>query len=1232
MTERSVDGTTMTAQLLRDLIKIPERVHAGDFVLKLSQGVGEGSTLDDYVVTDQLKGCFESALSVIESAVQGRQSRAVYLDGSFGSGKSHFMAVLHAVLRHQPEALEKEGLREVVGKHRDWLKDRRFLLVPYHMIEAVSLESAVLGGYVRHVRELHPDAPLPAVYRDEGLLADARELRVTLGDEAFIAGMTPATAGDEEWDAATWDSSTLDAALAALPGDKERQRLVSDLLGSHFKRYAQAVSGTDAFIDLDRGLSEISRHAKNVLGYDAIVLLLDELVLWLSGYIGKIERVQAEAQKVSKLVESAEHDRPAPIVSFVPRQRDLRDLVGRDVAGATTASLFDTLKYWDGRFDLIKLEDRNLPAIVKVRLLQRNPDTPGAEGELNAAFERTTATRPEVWDVLLDAQGGASDVEAFRATYPFSPAFLHAMVDISSALQRQRTALKLMQQLLVNYRDVLPVGQLMPIGAIYDVLAAGGDRPFTDKLRSEFEQAKNFYNGRLLPYLLAKHKLTVEQLPDLPSRHAFRADDLVIKTLLLAALVPNVPALRSLTAGRLAALNHGSIATMLPGQDRSVVSKTLRDLAGEFGEFQVSGGDDPVVEVSLIRVDTAGILRSVVNVDDDAAKRRLIKNLLWKEFEAQERGEFVTTRPMVWKGTDRTIELVFDNIRDRDRLADGQFVPEFPGAVRVVVDYPFDEGDHGPAEDRLRLRELQEKLDRPLTLAWVPSFLSKARMIELGDLVRINYLLERRDRLDELTAMLTADDRHHARTQLQARQSALTTKLVEALRRAYGLASPDDADLGARSDDPIIAMDSRLELRPPAGLQFGDALQRLCAQLLDHAYPKHPDFDPMGRRQVIRKSELTTVLRAVEQASQTRTGRLEVPRADVAVLKRIAAPAGIADVTEVFVLKDEWKMTLARRAGQAGRSTLEVKVGDARRWVLDEQPGLPPLVVDLVVACYALQDNRSWLRAGRPIPPQEPGQIESDMVLRRQELPSEEEFERADERAAAIFKAARQPVNTARAVQAVASVIRTQSGDLVTTAETLVRLLEEHQDTLGLDNDAPRLVTARSCAKLLNQLAGTTDPTKLLKALAGADLHADGDIYRVALESARDLVAVIPSLRWRILDRLPAVAEGTDPRKDQAVALLEQLHSAARHDEYSVPLKKKLIEIQDGAERLLIETDPGPQPPPPLPPDPGPRPGPALVTRTVAAGDVAAVLDELRRSADDHDGATFEISWRIVAR
>lgn len=83
--------------LIKDLIDIPERVQRGDFVLRLAEGVNRPEeTLREYVVTPELQKCFDDALTFIRSALQENTSKASYLHGSFGSGKSHFMAVLHS--------------------------------------------------------------------------------------------------------------------------------------------------------------------------------------------------------------------------------------------------------------------------------------------------------------------------------------------------------------------------------------------------------------------------------------------------------------------------------------------------------------------------------------------------------------------------------------------------------------------------------------------------------------------------------------------------------------------------------------------------------------------------------------------------------------------------------------------------------------------------------------------------------------------------------------------------------------------------------------------------------------------------------------------------------------------------------------------------------------------------------------------------------------------------------
>ena len=86
----------------------------------------------------------------------------------------------------------------------------------------------------------------------------------------------------------------------------------------------------------------------------------------------------------------------------MPRQRDLRVLVGRDTPGAVVTSLFDTLKYWDGRFDIIRLDDRNLPAIVHERLQLRASDSAAPAGPL---FGGAARNRLAKLDLALSRHG-----------------------------------------------------------------------------------------------------------------------------------------------------------------------------------------------------------------------------------------------------------------------------------------------------------------------------------------------------------------------------------------------------------------------------------------------------------------------------------------------------------------------------------------------------------------------------------------------------------------------------------------------------------------------------------------------------------------------------------------------------------------------------------------------------------------------------------------------------------
>src|SRR6266571_8467636 len=223
---------------IKELIDIPEHVQRGDFVLRLSEGLNRPEeTLRDYVVTPELQACFDNALSFMSSAVHSRTSKASYLHGSFGSGKSHFMAVLHLILQGNPAARGIPELASVITKHNEWLRGKKFLLVPYHMIGAHDMESGILGGYVNFMRRTHPNAPIPGVYLAEGLFRDAENLRKWMGDGRFFAKLSEDVSSGSGWGdlEASWGAERFENALVAEPGSEERSQLISALVRNLFR-------------------------------------------------------------------------------------------------------------------------------------------------------------------------------------------------------------------------------------------------------------------------------------------------------------------------------------------------------------------------------------------------------------------------------------------------------------------------------------------------------------------------------------------------------------------------------------------------------------------------------------------------------------------------------------------------------------------------------------------------------------------------------------------------------------------------------------------------------------------------------------------------------------------------------------------------------------------------------------------------------------------------------------
>jgi len=892
--------------LLRDLIDIPERVQTNDFVLKLAEGVSDeeaAATIASYVVTPQLARAFDHALGFIQGAVEGHRSAASYLHGSFGSGKSHFMAVLDLLLAGNSRARAIRELADTVNRHDRWLAGKKFLMVPYHMIGARDVESAILGGYAEHVRRVNRHAPIPAFYLGERLFQDARGLRTQFGDDAFFRRLNEGKqdAGDGWGDlGAAWDAEGFNAATLEPPEGEERQRLVGDLIATFFPGYADvAVARGEAFVDLDTGLAIMSHHAQQ-LGYDAVVLFLDELILWLATKAGDVDFVSDEGAKLTKLVESQRNDRPIPIVSFIARQRDLRELIGEHQAGALEVRFIDTLQYFEARFDRITLEDRNLPVIAQRRLLK--PKSAAAEQEMDAAFERFANSRRDVLDALLGSDGERA---LFRMTYPFSPALIQALIDASSVLQRERTALKLMLTMLVNRRDELRLGTLIPVGDLWDELSAG-DQPFSEGMRIEFDNAKKLWTQKLLPLLEQVHGITWQELQegggDAQQVQRFQNDARLLKTLLLAALVPEVPALRALTAPRLAALNHGSVVSPIAGREGSLVLNKLRGWAAQVGEIRIAGEDiNALVSLQITGVDIEPILANAAHSDNDGTRRSRLQKTLFEMIGIPDDSSLMSSQPFVqyehhWRGTRRHVDLYFEAVQELpyERLR-GR------GAPVLVFGMPIDPKGRPPIDHIAHADAFRRSSDEGASggVVWQPSYLSERAQKDLGTLVRIDFLLAGSgDRLLEAARHLSASDREQAKAVLRSQQSALHQRIRMCLEAAYGIRNDADGCLGTvvQAEDRLTSLDT---FRPqtPVGATMKDAVRALLDSLFDYRFPAHPRFD-----EDVSLARLRVVLAEVQKAALEADQRILMERAVRQHVAAIAGPLQLGTTTQTHLM------------------------------------------------------------------------------------------------------------------------------------------------------------------------------------------------------------------------------------------------------------------------------------------------------------------------------------------
>lgn len=1234
--------------LLRDVIEIPETAGAEDFVLRLTDGVGHSrvaATMSSYVVTPSLAESFDQSLALVAEAVQSGVSRGAFLTGSFGSGKSHFMAVLHALLGNEPLARVEPLLQPVIARHDPVLQDKKILRLAFHLLGAKTLEDAILGGYLRQVRELHPEAPLPAVHHSDRILDDAQGLRTRLGDDAFLKGLNGDGGANDPWavllGSGAWTAASYDEARAAAPDSENRQQLVSSLVRSYFGAYVDNA----AFVDLDTGLTAISRHAAG-LGYDAVVLFLDELVLWLAFSVQDKTFFAQESQKITKLVESGGGPRRVPLVSFIARQMDLRRwFADSGASGAEQEALDRAFRHQEGRFSTVVLGDDNLPYVAHKRLLA--PKDAQAEEQLLAAFGRLDR-RPEVWDVLLDGvntdpQHRGADEKAFQLTYPFSPALMSTLRSLSSVMQRERTALKVMQQMLVDRRGVLTVDDVIPVGDCFSYVVDGRN-PLDPQVANLFKSATALYRDKLRPRLLTKHSLPADQADADPASlpRGYRSDDRLVKTLLLSAVAPNVPALKELTGARLASLNHGTITSPLPGTEARVVLATVRELQSQVPEIRLAGDtSNPIIRVQLADVDYESVVERAKGEDNGGRRKELLKDLVRESLTLDDSRPDVfgaTEHVDIWRGSKRVVNVMFGSVRDSSWLTEDHFQSR-SGTWRFVIDYPFDEPGYSSTDALNRLDALRAGGLREQTVVWLPRFLSRERLDELGRLVILDWLLGSDERWRSNADHLSEVDRGVARSILESQRASLRERARMAIQEAYGAAAPTPGTLvvDEAQDRILISLDDGFTPAPPVGADLAAAFRNLMDQAFTASYPAHPRFEPADQEITVR--DLVAVQEAIERAVADPDGRVLMEPGQRGSIRRVANPLTVGSAGEThFLFADDkfafWSRQIEQAAARAGASPEStVTVGQLREWIGAVTPamGLREEMVDLVVMAWAALRQRALYHHGAAITVPKPGALRPEMQLRPERTPSADEWRSAVGRAEAIFGIVANPYLTPQAVANFTEKLREAAGGVTTSAAGLVSAItgaltrldvKVGPDTVSGGRPGRR-ETAAVAQDLVDRLSRTGDRVVTVRQLAEATMPTTAQAVAVSLSTAKAVASALTSFRWERLADVRAAMGDDDERGQSAAVIIHRLRAALLLDEIVQPMAVALQRADDEAYEWVRK--PTPTPPPPLPPDG--RSGKVHLSAGTGPDPAVAALTKFLGA---HPGKAVDVSWRIV--
>lgn len=1098
----------------------PDELSALNFVVRLDTDADherQPRLVSDYVLTPTVRAELPVILQGMRRAWERGEDLGRFIHGSFGSGKSHFMSFLGMLLEDRAVAWEKPDplLGELDAAHRAWIRKAKLLVVRLHMLtlsrEEASFDRVVYEAFNRALKAL---GKKPFEFLDvAGVIDEARREAAQYGDAFWHQAETAHVVGSRE-----------DFEALVKGSIEERESFARAYL--EWKGRDPASAGVDP--NWADGLQRMARHAREQ-GFGAVVLFIDEMLLWLSEKTGP--EFKRAINQLNVMVDHTDGRRAVPLFVFVARQRNLSeffpDMVQED-------EMHQHLDHHSKRFELTTLQDVELRHICKERVLR-----PRRPAEVKAAVDTLTERHKKLLPSILQR----ADVGYLRDVYPFHPALIEALVDISSLMQRERTALRLLYELLVVRYPTLPLGELLPVGSAFEAIFPPEGVEGSKRV-SDLQAVQRLYYQRFSRAMDAM--VAAGTGFDAGRRKVL---DQVVKTALLAEVSPRLKGASGLTVERLVQLNDVDIEGETDRGRMQTVYDDLLDLSRIARELQVTGaGRTAVVGVVLQGVNFGELMgRARTKVETTNARFRTFYGVFKTLFKAANRAELgqglanEVEMEVKWRGTTRRGSLTVKNVRE---LMPKDFRPREGEAFRIVLDYPWDDPGHTVDEDRQRALDVR-KQGRSYTMCWLPRHLTPTELDHLTELGAVDHLLTRTHQ-DELLANLGPHERQQVLDQATNLRRVMEVRVLETLGKVY------------KDHSEIVPLISEVSQSLPE-LDLGQNLEHLARELLRRQYPLHPEFSAEPTPEAMR-TLCDWMVSAAESADQ----RFPFDDATGKVLRAFGMPLDVVNVGQTHA-------TLKRDTRYI-QSVLDHATDPKVAWAkidaeLEETYGLGPEVRSLFLVFLArAYGYRALNAAGESVELSIDRKPKGPIILVRAPLVDVAEWSRLRELGPALFGVERPTTHRTLAEQDRYARLLRERG---TALRAKVRGLAERVAHLGAPASARGEQLAVVAARLAPLSAAEGDSFATLRALLAQWPDDASDPHRTALLRAEAVTQALDALDATARDVLLKACE--HPQEALAVrAHLDVLRGRVGAGEQERPLTLDTIEGWNREARALI--------------------------------------------------------------